>query len=173
MELKPNENKGTTVHCIFQLERKSNYHLVSVIFPTFVLIIMAELALFIDKSHFEATIMVALTIMLVLYTLYQSVSQGLPKTSYLKLIDVWLMFGLISPFFIFLMLIIENSVSKRDFKKPPTFVKPADTSHNYLESLVQDGRKDSARTLKIIKICLPTVTFIFVIVFLLVAYTGP
>ena len=86
-------NHSTSIiHLSFQLERKSSYHMISIIFPTIVLMIMAELALVIDRSHFEATIMVALTIMLVLYTLYQSLSQTLPKTTYLKLIDVWLLF---------------------------------------------------------------------------------
>ena len=89
LELTYGEEGITKVNCSFQLKRKANFQIVSIIFPTFVLIIMAELALFIDRSHFEATIMVALTIMLVLYTLYQSVSQGLPKTSYLKLIGMW------------------------------------------------------------------------------------
>ena len=41
------------------------------------LIIIAELTLFIDVSHFEVSIMVALTSMLVMYTLYQSISQTL------------------------------------------------------------------------------------------------
>ena len=49
---------------------------------------MAVLTMFIDESHFEATIMVALTAMLVLYTLFQSISEVMPTTSYLKLIGI-------------------------------------------------------------------------------------
>ena len=49
------------------------------------------MTLFIDASHFEATIMVALTSMLVMYTLYQSISATLPQTAYLKMIDYWLL----------------------------------------------------------------------------------
>ena len=64
---------------------------------------MAVLTMFIDESHFEATIMVALTAMLVLYTLFQSISDNMPTTAYLKLLDVWLIFGLGMPFLIFIV----------------------------------------------------------------------
>ena len=37
---------------------------------------------------FEATVVVNLTVMLVLVTMFISVSDGLPKTSYIKMIDV-------------------------------------------------------------------------------------
>jgi hypothetical protein len=37
--------------------------------------------------------MVALTSMLVMYTLFQSVSDDLPQTPYLKMIDIWLLAG--------------------------------------------------------------------------------
>ena len=42
---------------------------------------------------------VNLTVMLVLVTMFISVSEGLPKTSYIKMIDVWLVFVLFIPFF--------------------------------------------------------------------------
>ena len=48
---------------------------------------------------FEATVVVNLTVMLVLVTMFISVSEGLPKTSYIKMIDVWLVFVLLIPFF--------------------------------------------------------------------------
>ncbi len=73
--------------------------------PSLCLIIIAELSLFIDSSHFEANIMVALTTMLVMYTLYQSTSSTLPQTPYLKMIDVWLLAGLIIPFLVFIVMI--------------------------------------------------------------------
>ena len=38
------------------------------------------MTLFIDESHFKTTVMVALTTMLVMYTLYQSVARSLPQT---------------------------------------------------------------------------------------------
>ena len=37
-------------------------------------------------------------VMLVLTTMFVSVSQSLPKTSYIKMVDIWLVFNLLIPF---------------------------------------------------------------------------
>ena len=37
--------------------------------------------------------------MLVLATMFIAVSENLPKTSYIKMVDIWLIFNLIIPFF--------------------------------------------------------------------------
>ena len=86
--------------------RKLSYHIVNTYLPTFVLMMIAGITLFIDFSHFEVSIMIALTSMLVTYTLYQSISTHLPPTSYMKMIDIWLFGGLIFPFFIIAILVI-------------------------------------------------------------------
>ena len=44
-----------------------------------------------------------LTSMLVLVTMFISVSNNLPKTSYMKMVDVWLLFNLLYPFVIVLI----------------------------------------------------------------------
>ena len=79
------------------------YHLVSTFLPTICLLIVAEITMFIDESHFEATIMVSLTSMLVMYTLFQSHTDSLPQTAYIKLIDIWFLHGLVVPFFVFVL----------------------------------------------------------------------
>ena len=48
-------------------------------------------------------ITVNLTAMLVLTTIFIDVSNNLPKTSYIKMVDVWLLFNLLQPFFVVLM----------------------------------------------------------------------
>ena len=75
---------------------------------------ISAFTLYIDVSHFEATIMVALTAMLVIYTLHQSISANLPATAYLKLIDIWLFGGLIIPFIIIGILIILDYLVMRE-----------------------------------------------------------
>ena len=94
--------------------RKLSYHVFNIYLPTLCLVIIAALTLFVDLSHFEATIMVALTSMLVTYTLYQSVSAHLPPTSYIKMIDVWLIGGLLFPFFIITILVIMDSLIMKE-----------------------------------------------------------
>ena len=90
--------------------RKLTYHIVNIYLPTICLIMISGFTLFIDFSHFEVSIMIALTSMLVTYTLYQSVSALLPPTSYMKMIDIWLFGGLIFPFFIIAILVVMDSI---------------------------------------------------------------
>ena len=96
-------SNNSIVEVEFTLQRMFKYHLVSTYMPTVCLLIIVEITLFIDESHFESNIMVALTGMLVMYTLYQSISLTLPSTAYLKLLDIWLIFSLIMPFVIFMI----------------------------------------------------------------------
>ena len=97
--------------------RKLSYHIFNIYLPTLCLVIIAALTLFVDLSHFEATIMVALTSMLVTYTLYQSISAYLPQTSYMKMIDIRLFGGLIFPFFIIIILVIMDSLVIREINQ--------------------------------------------------------
>ena len=90
--------------------RKLSYHVVNIYIPTLTLTIIAGFTLFIDFIHFQALIMIALTSMLVTYTLYQSISGYLPNTSYMKMIDIWLIGGLILPFFVIVILVIMDSL---------------------------------------------------------------
>ena len=85
----------------FTLQRMYSFYLATTYLPSICLLLAAEITLFIDESHFEATTMVALTAMLVMYTMYQSTAQSLPQTSYLKMIDIWLLPGLLIPFLVF------------------------------------------------------------------------
>ena len=96
-------DEGSTIRGLIHLKRNPRYHILCTYLPTVCIILMAIITMFIDESHFEATIMVALTAMLVLYTLFQSISDNMPTTAYLKLLDVWLIFGLGMPFLIFIV----------------------------------------------------------------------
>ena len=83
-----------------KLKRRCLFHLATTYFPSLCLFIISEILLFMNEEHFEATIMVSLTAMLVMYTLHQSILTQLPKTSYMKYIDFWFMWHVISVFFI-------------------------------------------------------------------------
>ena len=63
------------------------------------------MTVYFKPEHFKTSLPVAITSMLVMYTLNQSISAGLPSTSYIKFIDIWLLFGLIQPFFIIIMIV--------------------------------------------------------------------
>ena len=65
-------------------KRKFAYHLVSVYIPSLSLLAVSLATLYISVDHFEANIMVHLTAMLVMYTLFQAVSISLPQVLFFK-----------------------------------------------------------------------------------------
>ena len=113
VKLDANDN-SSLIQCIIHMKRVSLYFIATTFMPTICIMFIALITLFIDQSHFEANIMVALTAMLVMYTLFQSIAVNLPTTAYLKLLDYWLIFGLIMPFFVFTAEVINQLVIERD-----------------------------------------------------------
>ena len=146
-----------------KLRRIFGYHLTSTYIPTLCLMIIAQLTLFIDPGHFEANIMVALTTMLVMYTLFQSVSANLPQTSYMKMIDAWLFCGLILPFFNICILIL--------------FDKWQDT-HVITIKIGKKVKKWNSKTVfKVVQVLFPTINGLFCFIYWVFAlskyYTPP
>ena len=85
------------------LRRMVMYHMTNTYLPTLTLLIIAELTLFFNESHLQVALGFSLTIMLVMYTMYQGASHSLPKTAFLMFIDYWLIFCIIVPFVVFLI----------------------------------------------------------------------
>ena len=62
--------------------------------------------MYFKKEHFKSAIPLVITAMLVMYTLKGSISKDLPTTSYTKFIDIWLLYGLLMPFFILMLIVL-------------------------------------------------------------------
>lgn len=120
---------NTTVSAQIVLKRLINIHIMQTFFPTICLMSISIMTLYINPEHFKVTVMVSLTIMLVTYTLHQNVSNSLPKTGTVKLIDTWLMVGLILPFVVFMILVLneiigEQKVNDISAKRKSIGIKP-------------------------------------------------
>ena len=89
-----------------------------------------QATLYFNNKHFQASLSFAVTMMLVMYTLNNSVSSKLPPTSYIKMIDIWLIFGMILPFFITIFLIIIEHIPQ----KGVTLVKVSAVIHDTVKS---------------------------------------
>ena len=70
----------------------------TIFLPTILLNVIGHATNYFKAFFFEAVVSVNLTVMLVLTTMFINVSNQLPNTSYIKMIDVWLIFNLILPF---------------------------------------------------------------------------
>ena len=143
------------IYVYIKLRRKLSHHIFNTYIPTFCLAMIAGFTLFIDESHFEATIMVALTTMLVIYTLHQSISANLPQTSYIKMIDIWLFTGLITPFVIITILVIMDYLIIRETNQVTDMRTKGKCKNKW----------NASTFLKCMQIILPITTGIFTIVY--------
>ena len=78
------------------MARQYTYHLSQSFFQSFLLGFLAYLTFWIDITDFTDRFMGSLTALLVLASLMSTLTESLPKTSYFKVIDFWLLFFLLS-----------------------------------------------------------------------------
>ena len=126
-----------------------------------------------QKSDFEAIATVNVTTLLVLATLFISVSNALPRTSYVKLIDIWLIFNLVIPF---VEIILQTSLclleeEDEEDSVTPVFMnggKGKRTTEKYARGIRKDGWwKTKLRKMlqPATRYGLPGVYFAFIIIF--------
>lgn len=79
---------GVTLH------RRFWSYVTSAYLPTVMLMLISYASLFCKRENVDLRVMMALTTLLVLYALYQQISDDLPKTAYTKAIDIWCFFAI-------------------------------------------------------------------------------
>ena len=79
-------------------KRRLTNELLTSYLPTMILIVIGYCTTFFKSFFFEAALTVNLTTMLVMTTIFISVMEKLPPTSYVRMIDIWLIFGILIPF---------------------------------------------------------------------------
>merc|ERR1719205_65078 len=97
MMLKPLNNEtgrkyaGTKVS--FFMTRRWFYHAISVFLQSVLLLIVAYMTFYYRVDNFQDRVMVSITCMLVIANVQSSINTMVPKTSYLKMIDYFLMYS--------------------------------------------------------------------------------
>ena len=81
-----------------KLKRKITSEMMTTYLPSFLLMMITFATTFFKPFFFEAALTVNLTNMLVMTTIFISVMEKLPLTSYPKMIDVWLIICQLVPF---------------------------------------------------------------------------
>ncbi|XP_042216900.1 glycine receptor subunit alphaZ1-like [Homarus americanus] len=96
------EAQGTTLQVYFTLERRPKFLVIKLFIPSFMLVVVGYVTLYIPRNLLQARLVLSLTTKLVLYTLFSQASSSLPDTAYVKLIDIWFFFCICMLFFIIL-----------------------------------------------------------------------
>ncbi|XP_042873641.1 ligand-gated ion channel 50-like [Penaeus japonicus] len=111
----------------FEFINLYRYYIGNIFLPSLLFVIICYTTLYFDLADFEDRIMVSLTSLLVLSTFFNQVSQTIPRTAYLKLIDVWFLALICQQFFIILSLVLVETLRLRSASvhPPPLRVSPA------------------------------------------------
>ena len=80
------------------LKRKIMNEMMTTYLPSVLLMLITYATTFFKPYFFEAALSVNLTTMLVMTTIFMTVMQMLPSTAYIKMIDIFLIFGQLYPF---------------------------------------------------------------------------
>ena len=80
------------------MKRRIINELLTTYLPSVLILAIVYATNFFKPFFFEAVVTVNLTALLVLTTLFISVSGKLPPTAYVKMIDIWLIFSQLVPF---------------------------------------------------------------------------
>ena len=90
--------EGGGVRMTIVLKRKIMNEMMTTYLPSVLLMLITYATTFFKPYFFEAALSVNLTTMLVMTTIFMTVMQMLPATAYIKMIDVFLIFGQLYPF---------------------------------------------------------------------------
>merc|ERR1719462_1194090 len=85
--------------------------------PTLIVNIVGHMSNYFKEFFFEGLISTNVTVLLVITTLFISVSESLPTTAYIKMIDVWLIFNLLKPFIDIIVQTYIESLREADSTK--------------------------------------------------------
>ena len=92
------EPDGKGVQVVIVMKRKITTELMTTFFPSLLLIAITFATTFFKPFFFEAALSVNLTTMLLMTTIFMSKMEGLPPTSDIKMIDIWLVLCQMVPF---------------------------------------------------------------------------
>ena len=92
-----NDNRNG-IRVLIVMKRKFVSEIMTTYFPSFLLLAITFATTFFKPFFFEAALSVNLTTMLVMTTIFISKMEGLPPTSDVKMIDIWLVICQMVPF---------------------------------------------------------------------------
>ena len=153
---------NTTLILHIPLMRYYDYHCATTFFPTFCLLAIACMTLCIDPQHFQATIALSLTTMLVMQTLQENISDDLPKTAYIKMVDLWLIMGMINPFVVFLVLVVVEMLPNEQGEEEIQEIQGANVEMKNRQS---KPKFTKGKVHFFFKILIPSTTLVFMLAF--------
>ena len=133
---------------------------------------LSALFMIFQPSDFEANVTVNVTMLLVLTTLFISISDALPRTSYVKLVDIWLITNLMIPFVEIILQSLMNVWYKDHENNEPRILKVTPVNPGIkVNDNINEALRKNKKLLNIMRLltrtALPGFYILFCIVFFL------
>ena len=151
-------NPKQGMRMIVVMKRKIMSEIMTTYFPSILLTLITFATTFFKRIYFEASLSVNLTTMLVMTTIFISKMEGLPPTSEIKMIDLWLVLCQLVPFIeVILVTAIEfHNVERVEIpdndnevtNTPPASVIPNNDKNERLDNKVFANNFVEARSTK-------------------------
>ncbi|XP_071538213.1 uncharacterized protein [Panulirus ornatus] len=104
-------HSGQTMELTFK--NLSTFYVFSTYLPTLIIVVIDYLVFYFPLENFNERIMVGLTGLLVEATFFSQVSSSIPRTAYLKLVDIWFVFCIVSLFLVVVTVAIVQWLQDR------------------------------------------------------------
>ena len=149
------------------LNNLSGFYIFSTYVPTFLMVVICYSTFYFGIDDFTDRIMISLTALLVLATLFTQITQTTPKTAYLKLLDVWFVSCIVMDFVIVILHVAINVVKMDEEEE-------ANVTHvvGYKKPFAFKEKEKYAKALKYnrwAEIVLPIVSVLFAVVYIVVS----
>ncbi|XP_063600303.1 uncharacterized protein LOC134776483 [Penaeus indicus] len=99
------------------LRNLSNFYITSTYVPTFIIVVIGYLVYFFPLANFNERVLVGLTGLLVEATFFSQVNSSIPHTAYMKLVDIWMVFCILT-----LFLVVVSVVAIQCIQDSPTVI---------------------------------------------------
>ncbi|XP_042877001.1 uncharacterized protein LOC122256409 [Penaeus japonicus] len=113
-----NQRDFAVMNVKISLVRRAGYILMNVYIPSMLLLVVSYVTLYFRVGIFQARVLGSLTALLVMATLFTQASSHLPKTSYFKMVDVWLLTCIVVIFVIIVFHVVIDRAFERTEKVP-------------------------------------------------------
>merc|ERR1719464_1704356 len=114
-EMSNDTDKTGKVRVMTLFKRKWTYHFWTIFVQSIMLLGVAYMTFYFKISNFQDRIMIAITTMMVVATIQSSINKMVPKTSYIKMIDIWLLYS----FNIIIVMMIIHTYMDTYVKRDP------------------------------------------------------
>ena len=114
LEYRNQEHPEEGIQMKLVLKRRIINELLTSYLPSVLLIFISYSTTFFRPFYFEASVTVNLTTMLVMTTIFISKMEGLPPTSDIKMIDIWLILCQLVPFAQVVLLTIKENLREEE-----------------------------------------------------------